>query len=71
MAGFTWISYGAQFRKIKNFMQLELYVDGALHATGTTYSYPYSSNQLLGTKFKIVSGYEGTNSVMLEEFHRS
>jgi tripartite-type tricarboxylate transporter receptor subunit TctC len=38
---------------------------GSSSSTGTTYSYPASSNYLFGTKFKIISGYDGTNGVML------
>jgi len=41
------------------------FIVGTSSSTGTTFSYPTSSNALLGTKFKIVSGYEGTNGVWL------
>ena len=38
---------------------------GTSSSTGTTYSYPTAHNRLLGTQFKIVSGYDGTNGAML------
>jgi tripartite-type tricarboxylate transporter receptor subunit TctC len=41
------------------------FIVGTSSSTGTTYSYPTASNTLLGTKFKIVSGYDGTNGAML------
>lgn len=41
------------------------FIVGTSSSTGTTYSYPTSSNYLLGTQFKIISGYDGTNGAML------
>src|SRR6185312_12215932 len=41
------------------------FVVGTSSSSGTTYKYPTASNRLLGTKFKIVSGYDGTNGAML------
>jgi tripartite-type tricarboxylate transporter receptor subunit TctC len=38
---------------------------GTSSSTGTTFSFPTSSNYLLGTKFRIISGYGGTNDTML------
>ena len=41
------------------------FIVGTSSSTGTTFSYPTASNALLGTKVKIVSGYDGTNGAML------
>jgi tripartite-type tricarboxylate transporter receptor subunit TctC len=38
---------------------------GATTATGTNYIYPKLTNELLGTKFKIVTGYQGANAIKL------
>ena len=38
---------------------------GATSATGTNYIYPKLTNELLGTKFKIVSGYLGATPIKL------
>jgi tripartite-type tricarboxylate transporter receptor subunit TctC len=38
---------------------------GTASSTGTSFAFPTSSNSLLGTKFKLVSGYPGTAGVML------
>ncbi|MEA2906420.1 MAG: hypothetical protein QOC56_1713 [Alphaproteobacteria bacterium] len=40
-------------------------VIGATSATGTNYIYPKLTNELLGTKFKIVSGYQGATAIKL------
>jgi tripartite-type tricarboxylate transporter receptor subunit TctC len=56
--------HSAAIAGIKDVLRNTLVI-GAASATGTTYNYPNSSNHLLGTKFKIVAGYEGTNAVML------
>jgi tripartite-type tricarboxylate transporter receptor subunit TctC len=40
-------------------------VIGATSATGTNYIYPKLTNELLGTKFKIVSGYQGATPIKL------
>ena len=38
---------------------------GATSATGTNYIYPKLTNELLGTKFKIVTGYQGAIGIKL------
>src|SRR5207248_8921202 len=38
-------------------------VIGATTATGTNYIYPKLTNELLGTKFKIVTGYQGASAI--------
>lgn len=38
---------------------------GTASSTGTSFAFPTSSNSLLGTKFKLVSGYPGSSGVML------
>jgi tripartite-type tricarboxylate transporter receptor subunit TctC len=40
-------------------------VIGATSATGTNYIYPKLTNELLGTKFKIVTGYQGATPIKL------
>ena len=45
-------------------MQRELVV-GATGTANGTYYYPYALNQLVGTKFKIVTGYPGGNNINL------
>jgi tripartite-type tricarboxylate transporter receptor subunit TctC len=40
-------------------------VIGATSATGTNYIYPKLTNELLGTKFKIVTGYRGATPIKL------
>jgi tripartite-type tricarboxylate transporter receptor subunit TctC len=40
-------------------------VIGATSATGTNYIYPKLTNELLGTKFKIVTGYQGASGIKL------
>ncbi|HEY7298759.1 MAG TPA: tripartite tricarboxylate transporter substrate-binding protein [Xanthobacteraceae bacterium] len=40
-------------------------VIGATTATGTNYIYPKLTNELLGTKFKIVTGYAGASAIKL------
>src|SRR5262249_48955996 len=40
-------------------------VIGATSATGTNYIYPKLTNELLGTKFKIVPGYQGAAGIKL------
>jgi tripartite-type tricarboxylate transporter receptor subunit TctC len=41
------------------------FIIGTASSTGGTFAFPTSSNYLLKTKFKLVSGYSGTNGVML------
>jgi tripartite-type tricarboxylate transporter receptor subunit TctC len=38
---------------------------GTASSTGTSYTFPTVDNKLVGTKFKLVSGYEGSSGVML------
>jgi tripartite-type tricarboxylate transporter receptor subunit TctC len=59
---FAW--HTAPIRTIEDAFRHE-FVIGTASSTGTTFSYPTSSNFLLGTKFKIIPGYEGTNRAML------
>src|SRR5262249_13196422 len=40
-------------------------VIGATTATGTNYIYPKLLNELVGTKFKIVTGYQGAAAIVL------
>jgi tripartite-type tricarboxylate transporter receptor subunit TctC len=40
-------------------------VIGATSTTGTNYIYPKLTNELLGTKFKIVTGYQGATPIKL------
>jgi tripartite-type tricarboxylate transporter receptor subunit TctC len=40
-------------------------VIGATSATGTNYIYPKLTNELLGTRFKIVTGYQGASGIKL------
>ncbi|MEA2905824.1 MAG: hypothetical protein QOI12_3211 [Alphaproteobacteria bacterium] len=49
---------------IQDVMQRELVV-GATGVASGSYLYPYALNQLVGTKFKIVTGYPGGNDVNL------
>jgi tripartite-type tricarboxylate transporter receptor subunit TctC len=49
-------------RTIQDVMERELVVGATGRASGS-YLYPYSLNQLVGTKFKIVTGYPGGNDV--------
>ncbi len=51
-------------RTIKDAMQRELVV-GATGTASGSYLYPYALNQLVGTKFKIVTGYPGGNDINL------
>jgi tripartite-type tricarboxylate transporter receptor subunit TctC len=59
---FAW--HTAPIRSIEDVFQHEFLV-GTSSSTGTTFSYPTSSNYLLGTKFRIIPGYAGTNDTML------
>src|SRR4030095_2744273 len=49
---------------IQDVMQRELVV-GATGTASGSYLYPYALNQLVGTKFKIVTGYPGGNDINL------
>ena len=49
-------------RTIQDVMERELVVGATGRASGS-FLYPYSLNQLVGTKFKIVTGYPGGNDV--------
>jgi len=51
-------------RTIQDVMQRELVV-GATGIASGSYLYPYALNQLVGTKFKIVTGYPGGNDINL------
>jgi tripartite-type tricarboxylate transporter receptor subunit TctC len=51
-------------KSIEDVMQRELVV-GAPGAASTSYIYPAALNQLVGTKFRIVTGYPGGNDVNL------
>jgi tripartite-type tricarboxylate transporter receptor subunit TctC len=51
-------------KTIQDVMQRELVV-GATGTASGSYLYPYALNQLVGTKFKIVTGYPGGNDVNL------
>ncbi len=51
-------------RTIQDAMQRELVV-GATGTASGSYLYPYALNQLVGTKFKIVTGYPGGNDINL------
>jgi tripartite-type tricarboxylate transporter receptor subunit TctC len=58
----SWHTTG--IRTIQDVMQRELVV-GATGTASGSYLYPYALNQLVGTKFKIVTGYPGGNDVNL------
>src|SRR5262245_25491019 len=58
----AWHSTG--IRTIEDVMQRELVV-GATGTASGSYLYPYALNQLVGTKFKIVTGYPGGNDINL------
>ena len=58
----AWHSTG--IRSIADVMQRELVV-GATGTASGSYLYPYALNQLVGTKFKIVTGYPGGNDINL------
>ena len=58
----SWHTTG--IRTIADVMQRELVV-GATGTANGTYYYPYALNQLVGTKFKIVTGYPGGNDMNL------
>jgi tripartite-type tricarboxylate transporter receptor subunit TctC len=51
-------------RTIEDVMQRELVV-GATGTASGSFLYPYALNQLVGTKFKIVTGYPGGNDINL------
>ena len=61
-ACFAW--HTVPIQSIADVFQHE-FVVGTSSSTGTTFSYPTSSNYLLGTKSKIISGYAGTADTML------
>jgi len=54
----------APVKTIQDAMREELIV-GSATTTGITFSYPTAANFLLGTKFKIISGYGGTSKIWL------
>ena len=56
----SWYTTG--IRTIADVMQRELVV-GATGIASGSYLYPYALNRLVGTKFKIVTGYPGGNDV--------
>ncbi len=56
--------YTTPVRTIQDVMQHELVV-GATGTASGSYLYPYALNQLVGTKFKIVTGYPGGNDINL------
>ena len=58
----SWHTTG--IRTIADVMQRELVV-GATGTANGTYYYPYALNQIVGTKFKIVTGYPGGNNMNL------
>jgi len=58
----SWLTTG--IRTIQDVMQRELVV-GATGIASGSYLYPYALNQLVGTKFKIVTGYPGGNDINL------
>jgi tripartite-type tricarboxylate transporter receptor subunit TctC len=58
----SWHTTG--IRTIQDVMQRELVV-GATGIASGSYLYPHALNQLVGTKFKIVTGYPGGNDVNL------
>ena len=58
----SWYTTG--IKTIQDVMQRELVV-GATGIASGSYLYPYALNQLVGTKFKIVTGYPGGNDVNL------
>jgi tripartite-type tricarboxylate transporter receptor subunit TctC len=58
----SWYTTG--IRSIQDVMQRELVVGATGKASGS-FLYPYALNQLVGTKFKIVTGYSGGNAVNL------
>src|SRR3954453_13089408 len=58
----SWHTSG--IKTIQDVMQRELVV-GATGIASGSYLYPYALNQLVGTKFKIVTGYPGGNDVNL------
>jgi tripartite-type tricarboxylate transporter receptor subunit TctC len=58
----SWHTTGV--KTIQDVMQRELVV-GATGIASGSYLYPYALNQLVGTKFKIVTGYPGGNDINL------
>jgi tripartite-type tricarboxylate transporter receptor subunit TctC len=58
----SWHTSG--IKTIQDVMQRELVV-GATGIASGSYLYPYALNQLVGTKFKIVTGYPGGNDINL------
>jgi tripartite-type tricarboxylate transporter receptor subunit TctC len=58
----AWATSG--FKTIEDVLTREFTI-GTASSTGTSYAFPTSSNSLLGTKFKLVSGYPGSSGVML------
>jgi tripartite-type tricarboxylate transporter receptor subunit TctC len=58
----SWHTTG--IRTIEDVMQRDLVV-GATGTASGSYLYPFALNQLVGTKFKIVTGYPGGNDINL------
>jgi tripartite-type tricarboxylate transporter receptor subunit TctC len=58
----SWFTTG--IRTIQDVMERELVV-GATGTASGSFLYPYALNQLVGTKFKIVTGYPGGNDINL------
>ena len=58
----VWYTIGV--RTIEDAKKKEVVI-GATSPTGTNYIYPKLINELLGTKFKIVTGYQGGASIVL------
>ena len=58
----SWYTTG--IRTIQDVMQRELVV-GATGTASGSFLYPYALNKLVGTKFKIVTGYPGGNDINL------
>jgi tripartite-type tricarboxylate transporter receptor subunit TctC len=56
--------HGTGVRNMDDAKRKEVII-GATSATGTNYIYPKLTNELLGTKFKIVTGYQGATPIKL------
>ncbi|MFM2129642.1 MAG: hypothetical protein RL477_1188 [Pseudomonadota bacterium] len=61
-ACYAWHATG--FKTLKDVMEKE-FVVGAVSGGSSTYVWPLAMNNILGTKFKIVGGYPGTNDIVL------
>jgi tripartite-type tricarboxylate transporter receptor subunit TctC len=58
----SWAASG--IRSIDDVMSKGLTI-GTASSTGTTFAFPTADNNLLGARFKLVSGYSGTGGVMI------